>query len=445
MRFLKKMYKFKRAVLVVTLGVITLYSYAQEKKTYWDNGNLKSITNHDKDGKKTGYWETYYQSGELKEYGNYENDKKSGNWNEYYYNGERKKRTNYSNGLITEKNTYYENGRNMVSGNFDHNEKKHGVWEQYYNNWQQKLKGEYSHGKKHGQWKYYTDYGKLVKVENYKTGVRTSKWEGNLENNNEYATEEVVENAIEEVVEIAESDDSEVVEHISDPDVPTKSEVEAAGDAVDAVKDAADNAETVVESYYGNRLNGEWKFYNENGKCIERGHYTDDKKDGKWTYFYDNGKVKKEQLWKEGKLMEILSYFDKKGNPLDHGTLKFGSGTVKEYDADDKLISTIEYIYGEELKWNDSSFLNNLAWDVYENENDTEVLKSAIKWVKRSIELDKNYYNTDTYAALLYKTGKYKQALIYAEQAIKIAKKEDDKYDSTTKLIEQIYQKMKKY
>ena len=452
----------KKTVLLIVLCIMTFYTYAQEKKTYWNNGNLKSKTNHDKDGKRTGEWNLYYETGELKEYGSYEDGKKIGRWNEYYYNGERKKRTYYRNGLITEKSTYYENGRMMITGDFDNNEKKHGIWEQNYDNWQQKIKGEYHHGKKDGQWKYYTDSGKLHKVENYKVGKRTSKWEGDFEDNNysdnvkdavdasKYTVEEVVEEAAETTADIEVEDAAvDVAKEASD----------TAKDAVDAVKGAVDAATEVVEdvdvesievavdasSYYGNRLNGEWKFYNENGKCIEIGNYIDDKKDGKWTYYYDNGELKKVQLWKEDKLMEVVSYVDTKGKAYDKGTLKYGSGTVKEYNDNSELISTIEYIYGEKLDWNDSNQLNNLAWDVYENETDVKVLKTAIKWVERSIELDKNYYNTDTYAALLYKTGKYKQALNFAEQAVKIAKKNDDDYSSTTKLIEQIYIKMKKY
>ncbi len=415
---------------MLIFSAITMSGYTQEKKTYWDNGNLKSITNHNENGEKTGYWKIYYQSGELKESGRYEDGKKSGNWNEYYYNGTRKKRTHYYNGLITEKETYYENGRAMVIGNFDDNEKKHGIWEQYYDNWQQKLKGEYSHGKKHSQWKYYTSDGKLYKVENYKMGVRASKWEGAHHNNS--TDNRVKDGASEASLEgVVEATNSEAVD--------------AARAAVDAVKETTDGVEDVTRSYYRNRLNGEWKFYNEKGKCIEIGNYIDDNKDGKWTYYYDNGTLKKVQSWKEGKLMEVLSYVDPKGNSYDKGTLKYGSGTVKEYNSKGELISTIEYIYGKKLDWNNSSQLNNLAWDVYENENNIEVLNNAIKWVKRSIELNKNYYNTDTYAALLYKTGKYKQALTYAEQAVKIAKKQGDDYDSTTKLIEQIYLKMKKY
>jgi len=409
----------KKIILVVVLCAIVFYTHAQEKKTFWNNGNLKSIIIHDKDGKKTGEWNWYFETGDLKESGSYKEDQKKGTWNEYYYNGERKKRTNYTNGLITEKSTYYENGRKMVTGTFDKNEKKHGIWEQYYDYWGLKLKGEYHHGSKHGQWKYYTDSGKLKKIENYKTGKRISKWEcdsvynqgGDSVDNAKDASE----HATEEVVEIVEED-----------------VVKEAADAIDA------------SSYYGNRLNGEWKFYNEKGKCIEKGNYSDDKKDGKWTYYYDNEQLKKEEFWFKDKLLEITSHFDNKGEPIKRGTLKEGYGTVLDHNVDG-TVTTLDYVNGEIIDWNNFNLLNSLAWDVYENENDKEKLAKAIEWVKRSLELNKNYYNTDTYAALLYKTGKYKKALSVAEEAVKIAKKDSDDFSTTTKLIENIYLKMRQY
>ena len=92
--------------------------------------------------------------------------------------------------------------------------------------------------------------------------------------------------------------------------------------------------------------------------------------------------------------------------------------------------------------WDSSSLLNSMAWKAYENENNVKILLKAIKVVERSIELEKNYYNTDTHAALLYKTGNYTKALKKAKEAVDIAKNEGISYTSTTKLIEQIIEEM---
>ena len=88
--------------------------------------------------------------------------------------------------------------------------------------------------------------------------------------------------------------------------------------------------------------------------------------------------------------------------------------------------------------WNSSYMLNSLAWNAYKNYNDIKILLKAIKIIERSIELEKTYYNVDTYAALLYKTGNYSKALKKAKEAVDIAKVNDIKYSSTTELIEKI-------
>lgn len=92
--------------------------------------------------------------------------------------------------------------------------------------------------------------------------------------------------------------------------------------------------------------------------------------------------------------------------------------------------------------WNSSEDLNSLAWDYYLSENDVTKLEEAKKWVLRSMELDKNYHNTDTYAALLFKTGDLTEALKMAKQAIEIAKVAQVDYESTTKLINDIIEKL---
>ncbi|PZX46856.1 TlpA family protein disulfide reductase [Algoriphagus chordae] len=99
-------------------------------------------------------------------------------------------------------------------------------------------------------------------------------------------------------------------------------------------------------------------------------------------------------------------------------------------------INDIEFI------WDSAEDLNSLAWSYYNTENDPARLNEAIKWVKRSIDLRENYSNTDTYAALLFKTGEYTNALKAAKQAIEIAKSKGQDYESTTDLINKIIEKL---
>ncbi len=92
--------------------------------------------------------------------------------------------------------------------------------------------------------------------------------------------------------------------------------------------------------------------------------------------------------------------------------------------------------------WNSAYDLNSLAWSYYENENSTAKLEEAIKWIVRSIELEKFYANIDTYAALLFKTGKYTEALKKSKEAIEKAKEDGEDYNSTTELINKIIEKL---
>jgi tetratricopeptide (TPR) repeat protein len=92
--------------------------------------------------------------------------------------------------------------------------------------------------------------------------------------------------------------------------------------------------------------------------------------------------------------------------------------------------------------WNSEQDLNSMAWTRYLSEDDPAKLKEAIAWVDRSIALYQNYNNTDTYAALLFKTGEYTKALKAAKDAIELAKQGGDNYDTTTDLINKIIEKL---
>lgn len=101
-----------------------------------------------------------------------------------------------------------------------------------------------------------------------------------------------------------------------------------------------------------------------------------------------------------------------------------------------------KYIGG--LKEDNSSLLNNIAWSFYENVDDPKMLAKAVDWAKKSVDLDCQYYNCDTYAALLYKTAQYEKAKMAAEKAIEQAKASGDGHDETKELLGKINKALKK-
>jgi hypothetical protein len=58
-------------------------------------------------------------------------------------------------------------------------------------------------------------------------------------------------------------------------------------------------------------------------------------------------------------------------------------------------------------------------------------LEEGLKWVERSIALDKNPRNLQTKAELLAQTGKVGDAIATAEEAVKIAKEKDPKANTS--------------
>jgi thiol-disulfide isomerase/thioredoxin len=87
--------------------------------------------------------------------------------------------------------------------------------------------------------------------------------------------------------------------------------------------------------------------------------------------------------------------------------------------------------------------LNQLAWTTFQNTDDKDALKNAETWAKQSIGIQKTYANTDTYASLLYKNKKYKEAETAANEAIALAKTTGEDATSTTELLEKIRKEIK--
>jgi len=90
---------------------------------------------------------------------------------------------------------------------------------------------------------------------------------------------------------------------------------------------------------------------------------------------------------------------------------------------DDYATTAIAYV---EKYVPDSNYfeLNDFAWYFYENVEDTAHLNIALGWVRKSLRTEPVYFNTDTYAALLYKLGRYDDAYDWIGTALQLAKHE---------------------
>lgn len=67
--------------------------------------------------------------------------------------------------------------------------------------------------------------------------------------------------------------------------------------------------------------------------------------------------------------------------------------------------------------------LNTGAWNFYKMSSDTTLLNKALQWVERAVEFYESAEATDTYARLLYKTGKKEDAVFWELKTIGLKQK----------------------
>lgn len=82
--------------------------------------------------------------------------------------------------------------------------------------------------------------------------------------------------------------------------------------------------------------------------------------------------------------------------------------------------------------------MNSLCWTLYTSCDDESLLEKAVVWMQDVVTKEPSYAYLDTYAALLYKTGSYSEAEKWALEAIQAGKAENEKVESTEKLLSDI-------
>ena len=103
-----------------------------------------------------------------------------------------------------------------------------------------------------------------------------------------------------------------------------------------------------------------------------------------------------------------------------------------------KLFFEAAAAYYDEYEADDWTELNAASWHVYETSQDEAEFTKACDWAKKSVEMDANYSNMDTLAALYFKLGKKRKAKKWANKAIASAKENGENAASTKKLLKQI-------
>ncbi|MGB0983760.1 MAG: thioredoxin family protein [Saprospiraceae bacterium] len=100
------------------------------------------------------------------------------------------------------------------------------------------------------------------------------------------------------------------------------------------------------------------------------------------------------------------------------------------------LNAAVDYLENHDIQ--NSQTLNSIAWSFYENTTDKKLLKKACGWAEKSVDLDSNYANNDTVAAICYSLGKKRRAKKFATKAIELGKADGSDVSSTEELLNKI-------
>ena len=120
-----------------------------------------------------------------------------------------------------------------------------------------------------------------------------------------------------------------------------------------------------------------------------------------------------------------------------------GTNSLRFYRKTDQWNEYVRFADDFLGKYGDNQEIyNSVAWEIVSNSKDEVVLNKALDYINKSMKLEKNYGNSDTWANVLYKLKRYKEAEAAAKESIELAKKEKLDFVSTQELLDKIEKDM---
>lgn len=143
-------------------------------KIYYADSTTVKAEGRVADGKLTGLWRSYFESGKIMSAVNYEDGKANG-IAMFYFDGDKqvtRAELTFEDDMITGVyREFYENGQRKAMIEFSDG-LPDGDAEFYYDSGIIKISGQYRKGVKNGKWKHYTETGELVDKEKWKKGQK---------------------------------------------------------------------------------------------------------------------------------------------------------------------------------------------------------------------------------------------------------------------------------
>ena len=154
--------------LVESLGIADKVFMGPELE-FFEDGNRKVLGTWE-NGVKTGVWTTWYDNGTKKSIEHYQGDVKHGAFRGWYDNGQQRFEGEIAFGLETGLWTHWHpNGQKKGTGEFSEG-KPNGPWTTWHDNGQKHTEGNFSSGEKIGLWTSWSPEGEVESTERYGEG-----------------------------------------------------------------------------------------------------------------------------------------------------------------------------------------------------------------------------------------------------------------------------------
>lgn len=259
-------------------------------------------------GEKRGQWHYFYDEGNLKAVGGFNNKgKQDKDWKWYHKNGEIKETGTYTNGLLQNESVYYHNnGKVLARVGIENSE----------------FEGEY---------KYYLASGALHEKKYFKKGTLDGPYVSYFKVGEEIPEFEATYSKGEITGELKEY-------YATAQLYETSTFID--GEIIKAEKYYMNGEIREKSTYNNNKQNGPYLYYYNNGQLAQEGEMEENLKVGPWKTYYKNGQVESEIIYDDGEVDDDYVYYDKDGKL--YYKMEYRNGIILAYEYYDKDGNTIK-------------------------------------------------------------------------------------------------------
>jgi len=285
-------------IIFISCGNL-LYAQRVTVNTYFEEGDTRIketfMVLESNRNMLDGKYMSFYQNGNTKSEGFYQNNDPTGFWNYYYEGGKLKM-------------------RGQLKGNSNY-----GLWKYYYENGQISMEGNIYNGKREGEWRFYFESGAKKSRGDFKKGEKAGIW------NHFYEDGTLKAQAYHE---------DEVGFY---KEFYNNGKVKVQGYNINGKSDSTwvyfyeDGGKQAEGKFNEGLRSGLWSYYYRNGIISASGYYDGGDKTGTWTYFHENGKKSSEGVEQKGRKEGNWRIYDNEGYMKGEGLFHSGSGEYKEF------------------------------------------------------------------------------------------------------------------